>query len=184
MVIPLWVTELLPLMDLPQHLATIRILHSLDDPAFGLAPFYLVDLSSTQYLGYYYLVDLLAHAVGIETANRLVLSVYAVGVPLGMISYTRAFGRDPAVGLLAAPFAYNTFLFMGFANYVLAIPLVFWGLGVLRGLMDELKWGRFALLVAITLALFYTHAQAFLVYCLCAGLIGLLGGHGFHPRNW
>lgn len=181
---PMWNARFLPYMDLPQHLATVRILHSLHDPAFGLAPFYRMDLASTQYLAWYLAADLLADVVSVETAARLLMSAYAVGLPLSLAAYMRAFGRDPAVGLLAAPLVHNVFLFMGFVNYVCAIPLAFWGLALLRRLMDDLRPGRYALLVAVTVLLFYTHAMAYLAYGLAAGLIGLLGGRGFHPRHW
>ena len=141
--VPLWATDLLPFMDLPQHLATVRILHSLDDPAFGLAALHQIDLSRTQYLLYYFLVDGLAHGMSIETANRVVLSLYCGGLPLSLAYFMRAFGRDMAVGLLAAPIAFNTFLFMGLLNYVTGFPLLFLGLALLRRIMDYFSWGRF-----------------------------------------
>ena len=184
LVAPLWASSYLPFMDMPQHLATMRVLHSIDDAGGGLAGFYSVDLGSTQYLAYYYAVNWLAHLMPLEVANRVVLSLYAVALPVSMAAYLRAFGRDAAVALLAGPLVYNTFLFMGFANYLLALPLVLWGLAVLRRLMDDFSRARFALLTGIVLALFYSHAHAFLIYCVGAGFIGLLAGRGFHPRHW
>ncbi len=171
-VAPIWTAALLPYMDFPQHLATSRILHSLDDPAFGMTGLYEIDLSSTQYLAYYFLVEVLAWITPLETAHRLALSLYAVTLPLSVAAYMAAFGRDRAVGLLAAPLVHNTFLYMGFANYLLALPLVFWGLALLRRLMDQWSARRAALLAGITVVLFYMHAQA------------LLGGRGLHPRHW
>jgi hypothetical protein len=119
-VVPLWSSELLPFMDLPQHLATIRIMTDIGAPAF--APYYDTSLGSTQYLGYYYLVQGLAALTDLETGNRLALSLYAIALPLSVAAYMRAFGRDMAVALLSVPLVFNTFLFMGFANYLLAIP--------------------------------------------------------------
>ena len=213
LVVPLWTSAFLPFMDLPQHLATTRVLHSLGDPVWGLAGFYEIDVGSTQYLAYYGLVEALALLVPLEAAHRLALSLYAVTLPLALASYLTAFGRDRAVALLGAPLVYNTFLFMGFANYLLALPLVLWGLAVLRRLVDQDRgrqdrgrqdrgrqdrgrqedgrqeggrdpWRRFAVLVGITVALFYMHAQAFLVYLLGACVIGLMVPRGIHPRHW
>ncbi|MGM0577349.1 MAG: hypothetical protein ACQEXJ_16615 [Myxococcota bacterium] len=184
LVVPLWVTSLLPFMDLPQHLATIRILHDLADPAFGMAPYYEVHLADTQYLAYYFAVDALAWLMPLEVANRVVLSLYAAGLPLAMAAYLRAFGRDPAVALLAAPLAYNTFLFMGFVNYVAAFPILLWALAVLRRLIDDFSWIRWTGLVALTVLLFYSHAQPFLLYGLFAGIVGLTTPRGLHPRHW
>ena len=181
-VIPLWSSELLPFMDLPQHLATIRVLAGLDDPQ--VAGFYDASLGSTQYLGYYYLVEALAWFSDLDTGNRLALSLYALALPLSLAAYLKAFGRDPAVSLLSVPLVFNTFLFMGFANYVLAFPLIFFALALLRRLMDTFSLGSCIGLALLTLAIFYSHVHAFLIYGLAAGLIGLLSGRGFHPRHW
>ena len=183
-VAPIWTAALLPYMDFPQHLATSRILHSLEDPAFGMSGLYEVDLSRTQYLAYYFLVEILAHLTSLETAHRIALSLYAISLPPSVAAYMHAFGRDRAVALLAAPLVHNTFLYMGFANYLLAVPLIFWGLALLSGLMDAWSPRRAALLAAVVVVLFYMHAQAFLIYALGAGLIGLLTSRGLHPRHW
>ena len=183
-VLPLWTADLLPFMDLPQHLAAARTLHSFDDPAFGLDRFHVIDLSRTQYLSYYFAVDWLTWLMPLETANRVVLSLYALGTPLSLAAFLRAFDRDPALSLLAAPLAWNTFLFMGFANYLVAIPLMFWALALLRRLMSHFCWWRFAGLTALTVAIFYSHAQIFGLYLGLAGLVGLFGGAGIHPRHW
>ena len=183
-VLPLWTADLLPFMDLPQHLAAARTLHSFDDPAFGLDRFHVIDLSRTQYLSYYFAVDWLTWLMPLETANRVVLSLYALGTPLSLAAFLRAFDRDPALSLLAAPLAWNTFLFMGFANYLVAIPLMFWALALLGRLMAHFCWRRFSALTALTLLIFYSHAQIFGLYVGLAGLVGLFGGGGWQPRHW
>lgn len=181
---PLWASALLPFMDLPQHLAVVRILHSYADASFGVAHYHAVDFSGTQYLSYYLLTDWLTYLMPLEVANRVVLSLYAIGVPLAMVAYLRAHGRDQAIALLAAPLVYNTFLFMGFANYVTAIPLLIWGLAVLQRLLDDFSRARLVLLTAVSLLLFYSHAQTFVLYGLLAGISCLFGSRGWHPRHW
>lgn len=183
-VAPLWASALLPYMDMPQHLAVVRVLHSMGDSWYGVAHYHAVDLTRTQYLLYYFLVDALTWLMRLETANRVVLSLYAIGLPLSLMAYLRAHGRDPALGLLAAPLVYNTFLFMGFANYVTAFPLLFLALALLQRCLDRFNWRRWTVLTLVTIALFYSHAQAFVLYGLLAGLTVLLGSAGWHPRHW
>jgi hypothetical protein len=183
-VVPLWVSPLLPMMDLPQHLATVRILHSMDDPWYAVAKYHVADFSRTQYLSWYLAVDALTHAMPLETANRVVLSLYAVGLPLSLLTLLRAHGRDPALALLAVPLVYNVFLFMGFANYVTALPLMLWGLAWLQRCLDRPTWLRVVGLALVTLLLFYSHAQAFVLYLLLAAVTVLAGSRGLHPRHW
>jgi len=183
-VVPIWASDLLPMMDMPQHLATVRILHSFDDPAFGVSKWHVVDLSATQYLSWYLLVLGLAKLMSIEAAVRVALSLYAVALPLSVASYLGAHRRDRAVALLAAPLVFNTFYFMGFANYIGAIPMIFWGLAVYQRALDDFTWKRWAILVGLSLLMFYTHAQAFVLYGALAGLNTFIGPRGLHPRHW
>lgn len=187
-VAPLWASALLPMMDLPQHLATVRVLHSYGDPAFGVDRYHVIDLSRTQYLSWYYAVHWLTYLLPLETANRVVLSLYAAGLPLSLVALLRAYGRDPALGLLAAPLVFNVFYFMGFANYITALPLVFWALALLQRCLDvadgKVAWRQVAGLGAVALLLFYSHAQAFVMYGCLAACALLLGGQSWHPRHW
>ncbi len=181
---PLWASGLLPFMDLPQHLATVRVLHSYNDPAYGVSHYFAIELGRTQYLAWYFLVDWLTYLMPLETAARVVFSLYAVGLPLSIAALLRAHGRDPRVALLAAPFVFNPFLFMGFANYVTALPLVFWALALLQELLDAFSWRGLVLLILVSTLLFYDHALAFVLYGALAGVTVLLGARGWHPRHW
>ncbi len=183
-VAPLWVSPLLPMMDLPQHLATVRILHSYHDPFYAVYKYHVIDFSRTQYLSWYLSVDLLSYVMSLETANRVVLSLYAVGLPLSLVALLRAHRRDPILALLAVPLVYNVFFFMGFANYITALPLMFWALALLRRSLDEASWSRLIGMATLAVLLFYSHAQPFLLYGLLAGITVLLGARGWHPRHW
>jgi hypothetical protein len=181
---PLWASGLLPFMDLPQHLATVRVLHSYNDPSYGVSHYFAIELGRTQYLAWYFLVDWLTYLMPLEIAARVVFSLYALGLPLSIAVLLKAHGRDSRVALLAAPFVYNPFLFMGFANYVTALPLIFWGLALLQESLDAFSWRRLPLLIFVTTLCFYDHAMAFLMYVALAGMTVLLGARGLHPRHW
>ena len=181
---PLWAANLLPFMDLPQHLATVRVLHSYGDPLWGVSHYFAIDLGRTQYLAWYFLVDWLTYLMPLETAARVVFSLYAVGLPLAPAALLRAHGRDARGALLAAPLVYNPFLFMGFANYVTALPLLLWALALLQRLLDDFSPRQLFLLTLVATLLFYDHAQAFVLYGALAGLTVLLGARGLAPRHW
>ena len=177
--VPLWAVRFLPFMDLPQHLAAISVLNGLGDEETGFAAYFFTDLGSTPYLAYYLATDLLAQFCSVETANRLFLSLYVVLLPLGARSFLRAFGREPLLALLAFPVTYGTFLFMGFINFVTALPFLLFGLGaVARFCRDGGRW-PFVGMVVNSVLLFFSHTQVFLLYFGSAGLYVLLAWPGW-----
>ena len=71
---PAWIVKHPPLEDLPLHLATIRTLKSIHDPAFGIDKDLVLQLGRTQYVIYYLLGSALATVAGVVGANVVLLS--------------------------------------------------------------------------------------------------------------
>jgi biotin transporter BioY len=78
------------MVDLPQHLHLISVLHQLDDPTTLYPQVFAARAELTPYLGYYYLVSLLSWAVPLELANRLFLTAMVLGLPLSMAFLLRS----------------------------------------------------------------------------------------------
>ena len=152
-VVPLWAGRNLPLVDLPQHLYIISVLHRLRD-ATTLYPLYFeLRQGLNPYFGYYYLVGLLHSLLPLELANRVFLSVYAAGVPLSLAFLLRSLKRPAWPALLAVPFAYGDSLAWGFINYCAALPLTFLSLGMcLRALTATTRRLLWAVMFAASLA--------------------------------
>src|SRR6202044_3558460 len=73
---PAWIVKHPPLQDLPFHLATIRIIRSFHDPAYGFDKDFVLSLGRTQYVVYYLLAAVLSPFVGLVGANVLLVSTY------------------------------------------------------------------------------------------------------------
>ena len=168
-VAPLWAGGL-PLVDLPQHLHLISVLHRLSDPTtlfpetFGIRPVV------TPYLGVYYCVSLLNWLVPLQTAMRLFLTAYVAGLPLALAFLLRSLRRPAWPALLAIPFAYGDSFAWGFLNYCSALPLTFLSLGLfVRTLEDPARRRTWAIAQAVTLCgvlLFHVQAFAYLAAAL------------------
>jgi hypothetical protein len=171
---PLWVARALPMVDLPQHLHLISVLHRLEDPTTLYPQFFAARNTLTPYLGYYYLVSALSWLLPLELANRVFLCAYVVGLPLSLAFLLRALGRPAWPSLLALPLAYGDSFAWGFVNYCASLPLAFLCCGFfVRALADTPRrraWagGLAASLVAVLLF----HVQAF--FFLALGLPWLL----------
>jgi len=188
--VPIWVSVDLPLVDMPQHLHLISVLHRLEDPSTLYPDLYAARRTLTPYLGYYYPVHLLSWVVPLEAANRLFLSAYVLGMPLSLAFLLRCFGRQTWPSLLGLPLAYGDSFGWGFINFVAALPLTFVTLGLfLRAIEGPAEpRPRVAAWMGLTLvAVLILHVQAFgfLAFALPWMLFtsrGLQAGAGW--RRW
>jgi len=170
--VPLWVGRFVPLLDLPQHLAVVAVLRNHGDPTWGFARFFDVQWGEfTPYWSFYLATGLLSWTMSVETAARVYLTVYALAFPWAGIAVCRAFGRSPWLGLLAAPLALNTNLYLGFISYATGVLGLLLLLAVFEGHRQEAAPRRAALLVVGGIVLFFTHVQAFAFFVAAALLL-------------
>lgn len=162
-VAPLWATQALPLVDLPQHLHLISVLHRLNDASTLYPELFARRPELTPYLGYYYAVSLLHWLMPLETANRLFLSLYVAGLPLSLAFLLRSLKRPSWPALLALPFAYGDSFAWGFINYCASLPLAVLTCGFfVRAIEDAPRRRTWAgALAASLVAVLLFHVQAF-----------------------
>lgn len=171
--LPLWLTRYLPIQDLPQHLAAIRVLSDYDDPALGFSRYFELDLFRTQYLAYYLAARALSLVVEVEVANRVLITLCIVGTPYALARLLRGLGRDPRFALAALPLSYNAHLILGFVNFLLAIPLALYGLAIAIEERRAPRTGRAILLGAVAVACFYAHVVPFAFLALGVVLVSV-----------
>ncbi|WP_342381010.1 hypothetical protein NVS55_15145 [Myxococcus stipitatus] len=164
--LPLWVSRHLPMVDLPQHLYLISVLHRLDDPTTLYPQLFEARHALTPYLGYYYLVSGLNWLLPLEVANRVFLTAYVVGLPLSLGFLLRSLGRPTWPSLLALPFAYGDSFGWGFINYCAALPLTLLCCGFFVRTLEDAprrrKWVVGLALCLVTVLLFHVQAFGFL----------------------
>lgn len=162
-VTPLFASKELPLVDLPQHLHLISVLHRLDDASTLFPEIFERRVQLTPYLGYYYVVSWLNWLLPLELANRVFLAAYVAGLPLSLGFLLRSLRRPTWPALLAIPFAYGDSFAWGFLNYCTALPLAFLTCGVfVRAIEDAAGRRRWAIAVGVALvAVLLFHVQVF-----------------------
>ena len=163
---PIWGQRFLVMQDYPQHLFISYVLHTYGDPAFDWSA-YRVDLRVTPYSLEYWLMHLLARFVSIETAGKLLVSLYVA--LMGALAVRGARRLPPAhtpwALLLLFPLVFNQTYFLGFLNFLLSLPLLFLALFDLEDLAAEKIRARSALRHAALLAvLLLCHPVGALIY--------------------
>lgn len=189
LVLPLLVGRYIPIQDLPQHAAAVRVLHDYDSKALGLERWFEVDLARTQYLAVYVAADLFAYVVGPVWACKLLLSVILVATPYAMRHLLAQLGSPRSYALLALPLAYNAHFVLGFLNFLLGIPLMLWGMALAIQLRSSPElasrwWSKPSLLLAaVSLLTFYSHVVPFALLGFASGLL-VLGVGRAQLKGW
>jgi hypothetical protein len=161
---PAWIVKYPPMMDLPFHLATIRVIH--DYSSWGFDQDYLLTLGRTQYVFYYLVGSLLAYFVGVVAANVVLMSGYFAGTFLGMRALLRALGRDERLSFFVVPILVNAMFMFGLFPFLIGIPLMLWALAVSVRWFEKGERNTGILLAILAMALFYSHVFPFAVFGL------------------
>jgi hypothetical protein len=171
-VYPIWRARHPPIQDLPQHLAAISVLKNYPDLALG--QYFELHLLRTQYLAYYLLAQVVSYVTGVTLANKILLCVAIVALPISIVALLRSLGRDTRLAVFAFGLTYNAHLVLGFFNFLAALPLVFFGLAAAVRLREKHSVKRMVTLGILLLSCFYMHVVpfAFLGLGATAVLIG------------
>ncbi len=117
--------------------------------------------------------------LGFVTAGKLILTAYAVALPLSVDRLLVAAGRERRFALLAFPAVYNLSAVMGFVSYVTALPLALFAVGQAMRFHARPTWPRGALVAVLSMLTFLGHAQGYLVLGVMALALVLT-----LPRTW
>jgi hypothetical protein len=177
---PAWVDRYPPMMDVPFHQATIRIIHDLHDERFGFDRDFTLSFGGTQYLGYYLVGSALAYILGVFGANAVLMSAYLAGTVLGMRALLRALGKDERACVLVVPLLVNVLFMYGLFPFLIGIPIMLFALASTVRYFARPTLAGGARLAVLTVALFYSHVFPFGVW-----VIGFAAMFPWtRPRDW
>jgi hypothetical protein len=168
---PAWIVKHPPLQDLPVHLATIRVVKSYADPAYGFSKDFVLTLGNTQYVVYYLLGAALASVVGVVAANVVLVSTYLGGTVLALRALLRALGRDERLCLLVLPLLSNVMFEYGLLPFLFGIPLMLAALAAAVRHFERPALRTGLVLGVLSVTLFYAHVSPFGLFGIgCAAM--------------
>jgi hypothetical protein len=180
--VPIWAFRYFPGQDTGDHLYAVEVLRALGNgtapPALAAAFVPALGLK-TNVLFHTLMLGLLRLPISIDVAHRLVLSGYALALPLCALFCARAAapGSTP-LALLLLPLVWSWFAVQGLYNYVLSLPPALVWLGIIAR-----DGGRPRPVAAVALGLaavvvFLAHAVTFAVLLLVTAIRILWPGDG------
>jgi hypothetical protein len=149
---PLAATAILPLMDLPHHVALAAIF---GDIVLGKAPattFYELNLT-TPYWTLYVLLAIFTRVFGVFFGTKIVVAVALLVVPLGAMRLLVALRRSPWPALAVFLLSWDFSVYFGWISFVLGVGFSLFALAQLveaRTTRDALKCWPLVILVGAT----------------------------------
>ena len=177
---PAWIVRYPPLQDLPFHVATIRLVHSYRDPAYGLTEDFVLNLGGTQYALYYLVGSAFAYLIGVANASAALTCLYLGGTVLALRALLAAVGKDERLCLFVVPLLVNVMFLYGLMPFMCGIPLLFYALAVAARYVDQPTRRRGVWLALLAVALFYTHVVPYALFGI--GYAALFPWT--RPRRW
>ena len=178
--VPIWICAHPPLPDLAAHLASGAVLHFHDDPRWDFARYYALNLRAEPYWGYHAPLHVLAFVFPLETANRLVLSLYVVGLPLGLGLLARTLGRSPLLALFGFPLVWSFGFSMGFLPFCMGVAALPYALAAFDHHCAKPTLLNSALAVFAGIAMFFTHLLPWTMFVAGAAALAIL----HEGRSW
>jgi hypothetical protein len=172
--IPIWAFRYFPGQDTGEHLYGVEVLRALANGTapLGLASAFAPALTlKTNVLFHGLMLGLLRLGLSIEVAHRLVLSGYALALPLaGLFCLRAAAPASAPLALLLLPLVWSWFAVQGLYNYVLSLPPALVWLGIVARDGARPRPAAALALAASALVVFLAHAVTFSVLLLVTAI--------------
>lgn len=166
--LPLILVSYAPMQDFVAHVRIAEVWRQAGHGASLMATEHGTRSWLQPYVGYHLLLRGLGLVLPLLSAQKVLLLLYTLSVPLSFLYLLLSLGRDRRYALLSFGFIYNAPLIYGLFPQALSLPLILVGLGVLRTQMQAPSLRREMLIGALTVALFFFHFAAFFTFGLAA----------------
>jgi hypothetical protein len=166
LLVPLFTTEIPPLLDYPNHLARMEILaHAPGDPI--LSRMYRAEWQIVPNIGIDLTMPILLRIMPLAVAGKIFIGL-ALLLPLkGVVALHRALLRQYSYWPLAAGLVvYNRLLFAGFLNFLIGIGLALLAAALWEALRNRKAVARVATAFGAAIVIFFCHLIALAFYGL------------------
>ena len=175
--IPIWAFKYLPTTDGPAHLANADVMRRINEAGpvgeVFRKYYYISGTPSPNLAGHLILAGLM-YMVPAIIAEKLVLSLYVVLLPLGMrYAARRIRPRATSIAFLAFPMTYSFLLGQGFYNFCLSLAAFLFTVGYWFGHRSQMNARRALGLFGLAMVLYVCHLFSLMMAC---GVIGMMAG--------
>jgi hypothetical protein len=166
LLVPLFLTEIPPLLDYPNHLARMDILYRLPGDA-DLAKIYGTNWRIVPNIGIDLTMPALMHVLSLTAAGKVFVALALFLPLLGVVALHRAVFQTVSYWPLAAGLvAYNRLFFSGFLNFLIGVGLALLAAALWVVWRERPAWQRVGSAIVAAIVIFFSHLIAIAFYGL------------------
>lgn len=155
---PIWCARFLPLLDDANHLSALYIWAGLRDPASPLHKFYEPRFELVPYFLHYGLGYAASLVVDVETAHKVALSVYVVGLPLAAVAWCQRAQRSLWLASATPMLAFGVSWAHGYHAFNIGIPVYLLAVSAFDRLLSRFTWRDVAWCALAAAGCYLSHA--------------------------
>lgn len=170
--VPIWAFLYLPTTDGAAHVASAEVMRKYDDPELTVfRKYYVVVKKPLPNLAGHLMLEGLTAVMSPEAAEKVVVSLYMVLLPLGVRYGVRSIRRGATpLAWVAFAMTYNYLYAQGFYNFVMSCGVFFFVVGYWIRNRDRMDWTRGVVLGVLGVLLYVCHLFSLAMAC------GVIGG--------
>ncbi|MFH0919112.1 MAG: hypothetical protein V1913_02015, partial [Fibrobacterota bacterium] len=166
--------DVLPIQDLPNHLANVKILLNYHSSDFFQKNF-ILDLFPYPYLLQDILLSILVLMGGADFAGNCLAALAMVSIPLGLFYLIKTINPSKTyLSYFSLPFAWNMLLLKGNLNYLMGIALLLISLALLWGkliVVNNRSPKRWWPIIVCIVLLYLAHLAAFVLFLVLVAIL-------------
>ncbi|MCB9728409.1 MAG: hypothetical protein H6744_04215 [Deltaproteobacteria bacterium] len=167
---PYWAGDILPFQDYAGNMSYAAIVAGAREAGSLFDRTYVTGSIFLPNSLLFYLWGWLAALTGYVVAGKILLSIYAIALPLSVDRLLVATGRSRAFALLAFPLAMNGNMLMGFVGFATALPLAVYTLARAYRFQTRPTLAAGLGVTALSMLTFLGHAQMYLLLGVVAAV--------------
>ncbi len=172
--IPVWTFRYFPSQDGPLHLYNAYVLKNYSAPHYSFSSYYKINSLLLPNVLADLLLLILVNIFPVLLAEKVFLSLYVLLFTWGIIYFLNSINKKDNLFIIAPVFIYNLFLFFGFYNFLLSVPIFLFALGF--WFRHSARAGPAGILLgnALAFVLYLSHLYSWAVYVVALLFIFLI----------
>jgi len=183
--LPLWIFKYVPSLDGPQHLYNSNVIMQLIRGSEIFREFFRINEVVVGYWTGHFALSFFNLFLPAWLAEKMFLTAYVFGVVFSFRYLVRSIypERQNLLVYLIFPFAFHSYLLMGYYSFSIAVIFFFWAFGYYIRHSKHFRWKEMVLFGTLVLGVFLSHGlvfllfgAAFLVYKVATALFLIVNG--------